>query len=425
MKKNRFTFMLIIISILILLDLYAFKGLHILCRNLCSKACITWLYGIYWLISAGFIVVLIAAFSTRAGQPSIKQYNLFFLLAGVFFSVYFPKLVFAVSHLTEDIIFLIVKGLNQIPHIKEIISGGQPLIRKFFLSKVGAFLSVIPFLLIVYGILFGRFNVKVREHDLSLPHLPSSFNGLKIVQISDIHIGSFYYHKDQLKKAIHLVNLQNPDIVVFTGDLINVFAKELDGWEDTFRNIKASKGKYSILGNHDYVHYYEWKSKEEKQKNFEAIKTFHNATGFRLLTNESVQIEQDGQKIALIGVENWGQPPFHQYGDIDKATEGVEDILFKILLSHDPSHWDSEVLNKTDIALTLSGHTHGMQFGIRLGDFRWSPVKYKYKRWGGLYYENDQMLYVNVGLGYIGFPGRIGMRPEITVFNLYNEAGNK
>ncbi len=422
MKKNRFTFMLIIISIIIIIDLYAFKGMYLLCRNLSSKIWLPWLYGFYWVISAVSIIVLYASFNIKSSEPSVKQYNQFFILAGILFSIYFPKAVFGIFHLTEDFIFIISKGLNKIPHIKELIFGGHPLIRKFFLSKTGAILSIIPFSLIVYGILLGRFDVKVKEHNISFPHLPSSFNGLKIVQISDIHIGSFYYHKDRLKKAIRLVNRQNPDIVVFTGDLVNFFAKELDGWEEVFRNIQASKGKFSILGNHDYVHYYEWNSKHKKNKNFEAVKKFHNSTGFRLLTNKSVKIRHNGQEIALIGVENWGYPPFHQYGDILKATQGVEDIPFKILLTHDPSHWDAEVLNKTDIALTLSGHTHGMQFGILTGKFRWSPVQYRYKRWGGMYCENDQMLYVNVGLGYIGFPGRIGMRPEITVFNLSNKA---
>jgi hypothetical protein len=264
----------------------------------------------------------------------------------------------------------------------------------------------------------GRFNFRITNEKLSFPNLPEAFNGFKVVHISDIHIGSFLGHENQVKKAIELVNEQNPDIILFTGDLVNNFAEELSGWIPILSDLRAKYGKFSILGNHDYGDYFEWPNKAEKEQNLTNLKQAHKELGFKLLLNESMQIELNNSKIGLIGVENWGLPPFPQYGNLKVAMNGSSELPFNILMSHDPSHWDAEVIDKTNIDLTLSGHTHGMQFGIEIGNVKWSPVKYKYPRWGGLYKENKQYLYVNRGFGYIGFPGRVGMPPEITVIEL-------
>ena len=245
-----------------------------------------------------------------------------------------------------------------------------------------------------------------------------AFDGFKVVQISDMHIGSFHGHENQVKKAIELVNEQKPDLILFTGDLVNNFTEELNGWIPILSNLKAKYGMYSILGNHDYGDYYEWENEAEKAKNLNDLKQAHKNIGFRLLLNENEKISINNSEIAIVGVENWGLPPFPQYGNLNAAMNGSAEMPFKILMSHDPSHWDAEVIEKTDIDLTLSGHTHGMQFGIEIGNIKWSPVKYKYPRWAGLYKDKDQYLYVNRGFGYIGFPGRVGMPPEITLIEL-------
>jgi predicted MPP superfamily phosphohydrolase len=232
-----------------------------------------------------------------------------------------------------------------------------------------------------------------------------------------MHLGSFNKNFEKIAKAVDLINEQEPDLILFTGDLVNNFAEETNGWAPVLSKMKAKIGKYSILGNHDYGDYSHWKLPEDKAKNLQEIKDFHKEVGFKLLLNESETITINGEEIALVGVENWGKPPFPQHGDLTKAINGSANLPFKILMSHDPSHWDAQVLD-TDIALTFSGHTHGMQFGLERAGIKWSPVQYKYPRWGGLYQQADQYLYVNRGFGYIGFPGRIGMPPEITFVEL-------
>ena len=264
----------------------------------------------------------------------------------------------------------------------------------------------------------GRFNFRIVNETIHFHNLPVDFENFKIVQISDIHIGSFLGHENKVTRAIDLVNDQNPDLILFTGDLVNNFAEELNGWVPILSKLKAKYGLYSILGNHDYGDYFDWKNMNEKEQNLQKLIHLHKQIGFNLLLNDSAIIKKDNSEIALIGVENWGLPPFPQHGDLKKALINAINVPFKILMSHDPSHWDVEVLDKTDINLTLSGHTHGMQFGIEIGNIKWSPVKYKYPRWAGLYKESNQYLYVNRGFGNIGYPGRVGMPPEITVIEL-------
>ncbi len=275
---------------------------------------------------------------------------------------------------------------------------------------IGWSLSGCLLLAILFGIFWGRWNWKVHQIVLEFPHLPDDFHDVKILQISDIHVGSFFNNHLKVKKAIEKMNGLNPDYVFFTGDLVNNTADELIGWEEVFSGIQAKKGKYSILGNHDYGDYVKWESEERKNKNLENLISSHRKIGFTPLLNESTQLI-DG--FWLLGVENWGKAPFRQSGKLHETLNGIPDEHFKLLLSHDPSHFDEQVLN-TNIDLTLSGHTHGMQFGIERFGIKWSPVSFKYKKWAGLYQEGNQFLYVNRGFGYLGFPGRVGIYPEIT-----------
>jgi len=286
------------------------------------------------------------------------------------------------------------------------------------LYQMSFFVAAIPVVSVLYGVTKGKFKYRVIHEKIRFKNLPESFRGLKIVQISDMHLGSFRRKYEQIAKAVEMINEQEPDLIFFTGDLVNNFAEETDGWAPVLAKMKAKYGKYSVLGNHDYGDYSEWESPAAKEKNLTAIKNFHKKIGFRLLLNESETLTIDGEEIALVGVENWGKPPFPQHGDLNKALANVAPEQFKMLLSHDPSHWDEEVLTGTDIDITFAGHTHGMQFGIERAGIKWSPIQYKYPRWGGLYNEKEQYLYVNRGLGYHGFSGRIGMPPEITVVEL-------
>ena len=285
-------------------------------------------------------------------------------------------------------------------------------------SWLGLTIAFILLLLLIYGILIGRFRYKTDQVELLFKNLPPNFNGLKIVQISDIHLGSFTRrNKRKLEKATWIINGLKPDLILFTGDLVNNFSEEALDWIETFAVLNARYGKFSILGNHDYGDYWDWKTEEEKEDNFDLLLRIHEKMGFRLLKNEEHKIYVGNQKIAIIGVENWGRPPFYHYGNLDEANKSDQGT-FKILLSHDPTHWEEEVQFKDDIPLTLSGHTHAMQMGFRIGSYKWSPVQYIYKKWAGLYNNNGRYLYVNRGLGFIGYMGRVGMPPEITLFTL-------
>jgi predicted MPP superfamily phosphohydrolase len=270
----------------------------------------------------------------------------------------------------------------------------------------------------MYAIFGAVYRFKLHQVAIKCERLPESFDGLKIVHISDLHLGSFGFRYHILERAIDIINNLNPDLILFTGDLVNNYGWELRGWAPVLEKLKAKKGKFSVLGNHDYGDYSNWETEAKKIENFESIKNFYKAIGFKLLCNEAVKLNVRKDTLAIVGVENWGKPPLKQYGDLDKALHSVHEIPFKLLLTHDPSHWDAEVVDKTDIALTFSGHTHGMQAGFIIGNKQWSPIQLKYKQWAGLYQKNQQHLYVTRGLGWLGFPGRIGMRPEITSIEL-------
>jgi predicted MPP superfamily phosphohydrolase len=347
-----------------------------------------------------------------ATDASVYRLSSYFILFATL--VYVPKTVIA-FFLCIDVLFdffMRRKAQEKKHHYPKIT-------RRKFLSQIGIIMATAPFISLLFGVLKGRYAFYTRHIKMSFPNLPSAFNGLKIVQISDLHLGSFGSNRAPLADAVALINEQKPDVILFTGDLVNNFAGELKGWEFYFLPLMAPMGKYSILGNHDYGNYSRWPSPEAKQQNFEGIVAGHQKLGFTLLRNQSVTLSRNGVTIGLAGVENWGLGHHPKKGDIVKATRGIEDQPFNILMSHDPDHWDLKVLPQNFYDLTLSGHTHGMQFGIEKGDFRWSPAKYVQKRWAGLYREGNKFLYVNRGLGYLGMPARVGMPPEITVIELY------
>jgi predicted MPP superfamily phosphohydrolase len=396
-----FTIILLCLAIL-LIDILTFYWLQSITQFIVSSAIKSTIYVFFWVFTVGLIsAILILKITLDDINPMRKQ-----LLISSFYGL-------AISSFIPKLIFVIAISLLYVSNY--IFSATESLI---IVPLIGLLSGALPFFIILYGIFKAIYRFKVHHHSIAFKNLPESFNGLKMVQISDIHLGSFNYRYPILERAFEKINNLEPDYIFFTGDLVNNYAWELRGWEKTFQKLKARKGKYSILGNHDYGDYSEWSSSEEKQENLEAIKQFYKDIDFKLLLNEAEVITNNSDNISIIGIENWGKPPFKQYGDLQKAIETVKNSPFKILLSHDPSHWSEEVLINTNIDLTLSGHTHGMQAGLQFKNLQWSPIKYKYKHWAGLYKKGHQYLYVNRGLGWLGFPGRLGMRPEITLVEL-------
>jgi len=336
------------------------------------------------------------------------------------------KLLVLVVMLVDDlrrfvlwIINLFYTGGTKAPEVVE-DTAGKGITRSIFLARLALVLGGTALGGFLYGIT-NRYNYHVRRIKLALPNLPASFRGLKIVQISDIHAGSFDSH-DAVARGIDKVMAERPDLILFTGDLVNNKAEEIEPYKDIFSRLTAPLGVYSTLGNHDYGDYVQWPSKAEKHENLERLKAAHGAMGWKLMMNEHVMLSRGEDQIALLGIENWSaKPQFPKYGDMARAYDGLalKNAPVKILMSHDPSHWDGQVLSQyKDIDLTLSGHTHGMQFGVEIPGFRWSPVKYVYRNWAGLYQQDGQYLYVNRGYGFLGYPGRLGILPEITVIEL-------
>jgi predicted MPP superfamily phosphohydrolase len=352
-------------------------------------------------------------------------YKAFSLFLTLFLLIYLPKITYLLVYGTGRLLNIRALPSSQPEQVSEQRQEKPvrkrhypPFSRRKFLSQVGIVMATAPFITLLFGVLKGRYAFYSQHVRLSFPNLPEAFDGLRVVQISDLHLGSFGSNRAPLQEAIELINNEHPDLILFTGDLVNNFAGETNGWDDVFKALKAPLGMYSILGNHDYGDYSKWPSVARKEANFRAIVSANERFGFRVLRNQSVMIEKEGQQLALSGVENWGRPPFPQYGDLSKTWQEVAQKPFKILMTHDPDHWEAQVLGQKDYDLTLSGHTHGMQFGLQVGNYSWSPAQYKFKRWAGLYREGNQFLYVNRGLGYLGMPARVGMPPEITVFEL-------
>jgi len=341
------------------------------------------------------------------------------LFIGYFFSFLAFKLLLIVFFLFEDVFrifeLLIMFIRNMFNSKKETINRPG---RRGFIRSAGLLVAGIPFASMLYGITKGKYNFKVNKVKLAFDNLPKAFEGFKIVQISDIHSGSFD-EIEAIKDGIALVNKQEADVILFTGDLVNNDSREVLPFIDEFKGLNASNGVYSVLGNHDYGDYKQWNTAEDKIENMNLLYELQKEMGFKLLNNKNVVIRKGADSIGIYGVENWGNPPFPQRGDLDQALSGNESEEFKILMSHDPTHWDKKVIDHpVHIDLTLSGHTHGMQFGVDIPGFKWSPIKYIYPQWAGLYKKKKQLLYVNRGFGFLGFPGRVGIWPEITLIEL-------
>ena len=426
---------LFISALILALDMYVFQFIKVVFADNNYKKAI---YITYWSISIILILVL-----TVSNLYRTEKLDTFYrVFVSIMFTIYIAKFIIVPFLIIDDLIRLftwightrgfispkttqniteiitenIAEKTDNLPGNINNILEDNTITRSSFLAKTALITSGIT---VGYGIISGAHDYRVRKRTVFLPNLPKEFDGLRLAQLSDIHSGSFF-NKTAVKGGIEMLLAEKPDIITFTGDLVNDRAKELKDYFDIFSKLKAPLGVFSCLGNHDYGDYYRnWKNKEEKQQNFRDLCAAHGKMGWKLLRDENHLIEQNGQKLAIIGIENWGLGNFGKRGKLLEARKGTEEAATKILLSHDPSHWKAEVLPKfSDIDLALAGHTHGMQFGVEIGDFRWSPVKFRYEQWADLYQENNQFLYVNRGFGYLGFPGRVGILPEITILEL-------
>ena len=405
-----------------IIDLYTWQGVKLLIKNTADQTK-RWIAAIYWGYSISLVLFFLAfRFFQVHMEPVIIRF-----VAAFIFSVFIIKIIWTLFLVIDDIIrifrwFTRDLGLNKTPGY-ESNSNQQGIGRLAFINYLGLGIAALFFSSALWGVVKGAHNYLVNKRKLYIKNLPKSFEGLKVIQISDIHCGSFWDRK-AVERGIELINAQKADLIFFTGDLVNDTASEAKPWIDVFKKIQAPLGVYSILGNHDYGDYVSWESAEAKKKNMDLMIQNHRDLGWNLLLDESRIIEKDGSKLAVIGVQNWSEKGrFPKYGNLEKAYSQSEGADTKLLLSHDPSHWRAQVLNaKKDIAVQFSGHTHGMQFGIDTRFYRWSPIKYLYKEWIDLYTEGNQSLYVNRGFGYLGYPGRMGIYPEITVFTLKNKA---
>ena len=395
----------ILFVIVLALEFYAFQALKTVSKSKIIRY--SWIL-VSVIAYINFFYVAITYDKTQGQTPQFQ------MAMGVMLTVLLPKLVVLLAMFGEDIYRGILKLFS-------VISSGETKSlagRRKFISQIALGLAAIPFASFIYGIIQGKYNYKVLKYQLSFKDLPDAFDGYTITQISDIHSGSFT-NKEKIQYGVDLINQQKSDVMLFTGDIVNNKSDEMDDWIDVFSKLEAKEGKYSVLGNHDYGDYMEWRNPQDKIDNFQRVKDIHKEIGFDLLLDEHRYLEKDGQKIALVGVENWGKG-FNQAGDLKKASANIKQDDFKILMSHDPSHWE-HIVKKDDFnyQLTLSGHTHGLQMGIEIpGWFKWSPSQFAYKQWAGLYEEFGRYINVNRGFGYHAFPGRVGIWPEITVIEL-------
>jgi uncharacterized protein len=420
---QKFLFMnsrfLIILVVLLVLDVYFFQSISTLLKNSSASRRATVTY-IYWGFTVFSVLLLLInfAYPFREWNQYIRIY-----VVAVVIGAMICKLVGSTFLLIDDVIRLVRWIASYIvPSTAPDPAHPHSISRLKFMSQVSVVMAALPYLSLIYGMFKSGFDIRVKKIQLTLGNLPDSFNGLRIVQISDIHCGSFT-STAHFENAVRIINEQKPDVIFFTGDLVNDVASETDKFHEPFSKISAPMGVYSTLGNHDYADYVSWDNPQDKVKNLEILKSKHKDFGWKLLMNEHVALQKGEDKIALIGIENWGARGFTKYGDLKKAHAGTQNYPVKLLLSHDPSHWEAQVLKEyPDIDAAFAGHTHGMQFGIEIPGFKWSPVQYVYKQWAGLYQRGNQYLYVNRGLGFIGYPGRVGILPEITVFDLSNKA---
>lgn len=408
-------FFVLLITILAI-DFYGFYGLRKFLRTGFFSRYRSLILRGYWFMDIGFIVFALvwALIIRNSSWPDYIQYRNYFYITGAFIFIFVPKLIFLVFNIIHDFIMLLSLIISRAKTRKALdtLYGVAP-----WILKTGFILSLFMFVWVFYGVLYGRFNFKVKEVEIALEHLPDSFDGFRIVHISDTHFGSFARIRP-VRRGVNKIKNTPHDLLVFSGDMVNNEAVEAERFIDLFAAIKSPYGKFSVLGNHDMGDYRRWHTIKEKDANLEQLKSFQDDMGFSLLRNQHQFITRGNDSIMIAGVDNWGLPPFHQLGDLDEALGYHADFPFIMLISHDPSHWTEQVVPDHDIALTFSGHTHGFQAGLRTPWFQWSPVRLKYETWNGLYEEDGQFLYVNRGFGFIGFPGRMGMRPEISLITL-------
>lgn len=417
--ESRILSLLVVTGVLLLLDYYIFQAVKT-SFDFESEKKKRWLMRGYWFIVAITIAGLFLGIFLSIGR--VLRTVLFVW----FFVHYFSKLFALPFLLIDDLRRLVIWSSRKLGLTKnkvdelEIVEVKEGISRSEFISKTGLVMAGLPFVTMNYGMISNNvYDYQVKRKKIIIPNLPKSFDGIKIGQISDVHSGSFF-DKVAVQGGVDLLNAEKCDIVFFTGDLVNDQTTEMRDYTNIFDKVKAPMGVYSILGNHDYGDYKQWPSAQAKKKNLEDLYEVHKNLGWDLLLNENRIIEQSGDKIAIVGVENWGSNlRFPRKGDLVKAKENTDEAAVKLLLSHDPSHWRAQVLkDHKDIDMMFAGHTHGMQFGIEFGDFKWSPAQYVYPEWSGLYEHEKQKLYVNVGYGFLGYPGRIGILPEITIFEL-------
>jgi predicted MPP superfamily phosphohydrolase len=417
MRSSRYIVVLIIITVSFLIDWYVFQGVKTLTsgwQDAFLRQIVHWAYRIFF---TGFTALIVYTLQTWGGAHRSST-----LTQGVInltLTFFITKMVFIIVLFGEDIYRVLATIFNYGSSLAGKHNTHETLMpeRRKLISQIGFLLAAIPFVSFMYGITKGKYRYVVRRHILYFEDLPDAFDGFRIAQISDIHSGSLK-DKAAVQAGINLVKDQKPDLFVFTGDLVNNEAREIEPWLEHFSQIRAPYGQFSVLGNHDYGDYIAWRRPQDKATNLQQLKNYHASLGYRLLLDENVSIKKGGQQISLLGVENWGLG-FGQRGNLNKAMAGVDRQAFKVLLSHDPSHWEKEVKNyPSRIHLTLSGHTHGMQMGIEVPGFRWSPIQYRYPNWAGLVSEKGRSLYVNRGFGFHGFSGRVGIWPEITVIEL-------
>lgn len=405
----------IFIVAMLLVDWYVFQAVKQVCQQASPRTRMT-VYGLYWTVTVLAISVFFFAPFLQVEQwPRVLKVYVFSIFIGIFISKFIAASIF----LLDDARRLVHWGGGKLYYrfIQNEEFSSSTITRSTFMSWLGLGIGTSLFGTLLWGFR-NKYRYNLQHIPLAFETLPKAFRGLKIVQISDVHSGSFTDRK-AVENGVEQILKLKPDLILFTGDLVNDKADEMDDYKQVFARLKAPLGVYSILGNHDYGDYYRWPSAEAKQANLEQLKKVHGEIGWRLLLNEHVILERDGEQIALLGIENWSaKANFTRYGSLPQAYQGAEHIAFKILMSHDPSHWDAEVRNFPDIHLTLSGHTHGMQFGVEVPWFRWSPVQYVYRQWAGLYQTGGHKLYVNRGFGFIGYPGRVGILPEITLLEL-------
>lgn len=351
-----------------------------------------------------FIALFIFIKIANKNEVLIEKMHILIWLNFTFILIYFPKLLYVIFYFLNYLINLFLKEKTSL------------------IRYAGLLVAMFMVMILLYGAFINPLNVEAKNIEIEVKNLPAEFDGYKIIQISDIHLGSWGKRTKYLETAIYTVNKQEADILVFTGDIVNNSHKEMDGWKEYFLRFEAKEGKFAILGNHDYGDYSNWKSEADKLENFNLIKQNIQDFGFQLICNEAVKLQKDSSFIELVGVENWGKPPFPQYGDLELALQDTDSNSVKILLTHDPSHWKAEVLGREDIVLSLSGHTHAAQMSFNMYGKRCSPSAWLYKEWDGLYQTDNQYLYVNRGLGYIGVPVRLGAaRPEVTIITLHNK----